>query len=145
MLSALGFPRLVRALRMITLFGFGGRGRLTLRLAIRIERLRRGMGDTMRVSVFNGVGCGNGLADVGIEYERQKLPDLSQPRSVRRAGDRADRGVRDYGFGAAADPEALPLGCAGSSMGFGETIKRGQAEPSYNRVDLASRCWEKPV
>jgi hypothetical protein len=70
---------------------------------------------------------------------------LTQPGRVRRAGDRADRCLSDCSLGVAVGGEGLTLGCAGSSMWFGETIKRVQAEPSYNRSRSGIACWEKPV
>ena len=127
---------------MMTLFGFGGRGRLAIRLAMRAERLRQGMANTTRVNVFNGVGCGSEFANDRIDYERKQQPHISQPRRLRHIGSPTDRRLCDRGFGSAADPEGLPLGCAGRAWGLG-TIKRVQAETSYNRVDLASGCWEK--
>ena len=57
-------------------------GTLTFRLAIRSERLRRGVVNTAQVSVFNVVGCGNEVANLHTEYERQQPPHIRQPRRV---------------------------------------------------------------
>jgi hypothetical protein len=81
----------------------------------------------------------------GIDYGRKQQPKIRQPRRVRRDGGRANRCVRDGGFGAALGLEGLPLGCAGASLGLGKTIKRVQRTQATIEFDPASRRWEKPV
>ena len=81
------------------------------------------MANTARVSVFNVVGCGNGLASIRIDYERQQPSQLTQPRRVRPAGDRANHRVRDYGFGVAVGWEGHALACARVWKGRGNATR----------------------